>query len=154
MIWARVVAVPVPFVSVVAPPHEQWPLPWYLRAMPHVGYWTSPDDPLALQAPVVVASLEHTAALDAAFGERYVPAFYGLRPDVLLVLYVERGLWERFVARTAGLDRSSLVSRVDSGSCRRSSPASSAHKALVTGVAPAAAGEPLRGATRNRYRPK
>ena len=35
-------------------PHEQWPLPWYLRAMPHVGYWTAPGDVLALQAPVIV----------------------------------------------------------------------------------------------------
>ena len=44
-------------VSVIAPPHEQWPLPWYLRAMPHVGYWTAPGDALALQAPVIVASI-------------------------------------------------------------------------------------------------
>ena len=88
-------------VSVVAPPHEQWPLPWYLRAMPHVGYWTAPGDARALRAPVVVASLEHTAALDAALGGRYVSEVYGLRPDVLLALYVERGLWERFLARAA-----------------------------------------------------
>jgi hypothetical protein len=88
-------------VAVVAPPHEQWPLPWYLRAMPHVGYWTTPADALALQPPVVVASMEHTAVLDEALGERYVSEFYGLRPDVLLALYVERGLWERFLARAA-----------------------------------------------------
>jgi len=30
-----------------------------------------------------------------------VSEFYGLRPDVLLALYVERGLWDRFLARTA-----------------------------------------------------
>ena len=29
-------------VSVIAPPYEQWPLPWYLRTMPIVGYWTGP----------------------------------------------------------------------------------------------------------------
>ncbi len=85
-------------VSVIAPPDEQWPLPWSLRAMPHVGYWTAPGDALALQAPVVVASLEHAAALDAALGEQYVSEFYGLRPDVLLALYIERGLWDRFLA--------------------------------------------------------
>ena len=34
-------------VSVIASPHEQWPLPWYLRSMPHVGYWTAPGDALA-----------------------------------------------------------------------------------------------------------
>jgi uncharacterized protein (TIGR03663 family) len=88
-------------VSVIAPPHEQWPLPWYLRAMPQVGYWTAPGDALALQAPVVVASMDHTAALDALLGDRYVSEFYGLRPEVLLSLYVERGLWERFLAQAA-----------------------------------------------------
>ena len=85
-------------VSVIAPPHEQWPLPWYLRTMPHVGYWTDPTADLALKAPVIVASLDHADALNAALGDRYVSEFYGLRPDVLLSLYVERGAWDRFVA--------------------------------------------------------
>jgi uncharacterized protein (TIGR03663 family) len=89
-------------VSVIASPYEQWPLPWYLRAMPHVGYWAAPGDAVAsgaaLGAPVIVASLEHTPTLDASFGDRYVSEFYGLRPDVLQALYVERGLWERFLA--------------------------------------------------------
>jgi uncharacterized protein (TIGR03663 family) len=88
-------------VAVVAPPYEQWPLPWYLRAMPHVGYWTAPSDALAFDAPVLVTSLEHTAAVDAALGERYVSEFYGLRPDVLLALHVEHGLWDRFLGQAA-----------------------------------------------------
>jgi uncharacterized protein (TIGR03663 family) len=85
-------------VSVIAPPYEQWPLPWYLRAMPHVGYWTAPGDALALQAPVIVASMNNATALDGTLGDRYVSEFFGLRPEVLLTLHVERGLWERFVA--------------------------------------------------------
>jgi uncharacterized protein (TIGR03663 family) len=88
-------------VSVIASPYEQWPLPWYLRAMPHVGYWIEPGDPVALQAPVIVASLEHTAALDGFLGDRYVSEFFGLRPEVLLALYIDRGLWDRFLARAA-----------------------------------------------------
>ncbi len=88
-------------VSVIAPPSEQWPLPWYLRAMPQVGYWAAPDDPVALQAPVLVASLAHTQVLDASLGDGYVSEFYGLRPDVLQALYVERDLWERFLAGVA-----------------------------------------------------
>ena len=67
--------------------------------MPNVGYWTQPGDALALQAPVIVSSLEHTPALDSAFGDRYVSEFYGLRPDVLQALYIERGLWDRFLAQ-------------------------------------------------------
>ena len=89
-------------VSVIAPPHQQWPLPWYLRTMPNVGYWTEPGDAVALQAPVVVSSIDHTEALDKALGDRYVSEFYGLRPEVLEALYVERGLWDRFLAATAG----------------------------------------------------
>jgi uncharacterized protein (TIGR03663 family) len=85
-------------VSVIASPSEQWPLPWYLRTMPHVGYWTGPKDVLALNAPVIVASLDHADAMDAALGDRYVSEFYGLRPNVLLALYIDRGVWERFVA--------------------------------------------------------
>jgi uncharacterized protein (TIGR03663 family) len=88
-------------VSVIAPPHEQWPLPWYLRAMPHVGYWTAPGDALAMQAPVIVASTDQTDVLDGALGDRYVSEFFGLRPEVLMALYIERGLWERFLARVA-----------------------------------------------------
>jgi uncharacterized protein (TIGR03663 family) len=88
-------------VSVIARPYEQWPLPWYLRTMPIVGYWTRTDDPLALQAPVIVSSMEFAPALDAALGDRYMSEFYGLRPEVVLTLYVERGLWDRFLARQA-----------------------------------------------------
>ena len=88
-------------VSVIAPPHEQWPLPWYLRTMPHVGYWTAPGDALALQAPVIVASTDHAGVLDGALGDRYVSEFFGVRPEVLLVLYIERGLWDRYLARAA-----------------------------------------------------
>jgi uncharacterized protein (TIGR03663 family) len=88
-------------VSVIAPPHEQWPLPWYLRTLPNGGYWTAPGDGLTLQAPVVVASMDHAAVLDSALGDRYTSEFFGLRPEVLLALYIERGLWERFLARAA-----------------------------------------------------
>jgi uncharacterized protein (TIGR03663 family) len=88
-------------VSVIAPPHEQWPLPWYLRAMPHVGYWTAPGDALPRQAPVVVASIDHADVLDGALADRYVSEFFGLRPEVLLALYIERDLWERYLARVA-----------------------------------------------------
>jgi uncharacterized protein (TIGR03663 family) len=85
-------------VSVIAPASEQWPLPWYLRAMPNVGYWTAPGDVLALQAPVIVSSLEHTPALEKALGDRYVSEYFGLRPELLLAVHIERGLWDRFLA--------------------------------------------------------
>jgi predicted membrane-bound mannosyltransferase len=90
-------------VMVAAHPHEQWPLPWYLRGMPHVGYWTTLGEATItdLAAPVIVASMGNTETLDAALGDRYVSEFFGVRPEVLVTLYVERGLWERFLAQAA-----------------------------------------------------
>ena len=85
-------------VKVIAGPHEQWPLPWYLRDFERVGYWTRATDAGALDdAPLIVASQENTAAVEAAVGERYQSEFYGLRPGVLLTVYIERRLWERFL---------------------------------------------------------
>jgi len=88
-------------VQVIAAPHEQWPLPWYLRTMPQVGYWPTAKEVPELVAPVIVASMDNAETLDAALGDRYVSEFFGVRPDVLVTLYVERGLWERFLARAA-----------------------------------------------------
>jgi uncharacterized protein (TIGR03663 family) len=88
-------------IQVIAPPHEQWPLPWYLRKMPQVGYWPSTKGVPVLAAPVIVGSMDDADALDAALGDRYVSEFFGVRPEVLVTLYVERGLWERFLTRQA-----------------------------------------------------
>ena len=86
-------------VAVVAGPYEQWPMPWYLRRMDRVGYWTRAADAGSLDGvPVIIASQDNADALDAALGDRYESEFYGLRPDVLLRLYIERSLWDRFVA--------------------------------------------------------
>lgn len=86
------------WVEVIAGPYEQWPLPWYLRAMPRVGYWSRAADAPARRAPLIIASQDNADALDAELGERYVPEYYGLRaPDVLLSVYVERTLWEQFL---------------------------------------------------------
>ena len=40
-------------VTVIAPPDEQWPLPWYLRTMPRVGYWADARSVPDLTAPVI-----------------------------------------------------------------------------------------------------
>jgi uncharacterized protein (TIGR03663 family) len=85
-------------VKVVAGPYEQWPLPWYARDFTRIGYWldVAAARPLA-DVPVIVASQAHAAAVEAVVGDRHVSEFYGLRPGVLLTLFVERGLWERFL---------------------------------------------------------
>jgi hypothetical protein len=86
-------------VEVFAGPYEQWPLPWYLRRFTRVGYWPSARDAASIDAgPILVASEENAPVVEAAVGDRYVSEYFGLRPGVLLTLYVERGLWERYLA--------------------------------------------------------
>ena len=87
------------FVKVLAGPYEQWPLPWYLRRFSRVGYWPEADagQPLG-DAPVIVASEENARRVGAALDGAYQAEYYGLRPDVLLTVYIERGLWERYLA--------------------------------------------------------
>jgi hypothetical protein len=48
--------------------------------------------------PVIVASQKEAEAVAAAVGDRYVSEFFGMRPNVLVTLFVERGLWKRFLA--------------------------------------------------------
>jgi uncharacterized protein (TIGR03663 family) len=85
-------------VKVVAGSYEQWPFPWYARGLTRVGYWTTAAEAGLLDGvPVIVASQTLAADVEAAVGERYVSEFYGLRPDVLLTVFVEPGLWERFL---------------------------------------------------------
>ncbi len=86
-------------VKVVAGPYEQWPLPWYLRRMTRVGYWPRFAECGGVDtAGVIIASAESAPEVERAAGDRYVSEFYGLRPGVLLTLFIERGLWDRFLA--------------------------------------------------------
>ena len=64
-----------------------------------------------MTAPVIVSSIDHADMLDAALGDRYVSEFFGLRPDVLLTLYVERGLWDRFLSRAAWAEEAERLRR-------------------------------------------
>ncbi len=85
-------------VKVIAGPYEQWPFPWYARDLERVGYWNDASEAGALDGvPVIVASQENADAVAAAVGDRYISEFYGLRPGVLLTIYIEGGLWNRFL---------------------------------------------------------
>jgi uncharacterized protein (TIGR03663 family) len=74
-----------------------WPLPWALREFKNVGWYDElPADPYA---PIVLTSAKLDAKLDDKSEKRWImTGYYELRPNVFLELYVERGLWEKFVA--------------------------------------------------------
>jgi uncharacterized protein (TIGR03663 family) len=84
-------------VMKVISPESYWPLPWALREFKNVGWYDEmPADPYA---PIVLTSAKLDAKLDDKSDKRWImTGYYELRPNVFLELYVERGLWEKFVA--------------------------------------------------------
>lgn len=72
-----------------------WPLPWYWRDIKSVTYTSVLPD--TLDARVIVAEPEMQADLEAKLGDKaYVmQGPFGLRPGVLLNMWVEKSLWER-----------------------------------------------------------
>lgn len=84
-------------VKVFARDAYYWPLPWTLRRLPNVGYWTGslPDD---VNAPVVIASPEFDEALTHRLDATHLmTGFYGLRPTTLLQVWVRLDLWENYL---------------------------------------------------------
>jgi len=76
-----------------------WPLPWYWRDIKSVHYTTTV--PETLDARVIIAEPEMKTALEAKFaGKAYTsPDLFGLRPGVMLNLWIEQSLWDRHSLR-------------------------------------------------------
>lgn len=85
----------------VVSPENYWPLPWYLRRFERVGYWTDAQDwaVAAAQSPppsILILSPESQETIDASLPTAYnQQMIYGLRPSVLVYVYVREELWER-----------------------------------------------------------
>jgi uncharacterized protein (TIGR03663 family) len=79
---ARQNAVTVPRIAVIA--SDPWPLPWYLRHFPEVGFWQPGQQPGDVDFYIT-----STEAADQ-YGDQlrsFHPEFFGVRPNVLIVLW-------------------------------------------------------------------
>ena len=74
---------PVRPIHVVA--EEYWPLPWYLRGLPAVGYWTTP--PADGEGALIIASQGLADPVRERLRRPYRESILGLRPGVLLVVF-------------------------------------------------------------------
>ncbi len=94
-------------IEVIFPDDDYWPLPWYLRAFPNVGWWKNVDEKTPA-APVIIASprIEHDLMRKLYElpppGEKYlyVPLFNSyleLRPKIEIRGYVKKVLWDKFM---------------------------------------------------------
>ncbi|MBL9190392.1 MAG: TIGR03663 family protein [Opitutaceae bacterium] len=70
-------------VRVVA--EEYWPLPWYFRGLPRVGFYAAPPDDC--DGALIVASLAQAEAVRAKLSHTYRESILGLRPGVLLIVF-------------------------------------------------------------------
>ena len=85
-------------IKVVCDPYETWPLPWSLRRYERVGYWVDPEAAGGYEdAPIVIASQDLAERIGPLLKDKFQAEFYGLRPDVLLTLFVRNDLWEKFI---------------------------------------------------------
>ena len=64
---------------------DSWPLPWYLRKFPHVGYWTDASTPLTGQ--VLVLSADVAAAALGNYPAYHLVGMYGTRPEMLSFVF-------------------------------------------------------------------
>ena len=71
-----------PHIVVVAA--DAWPLPWYLRKFTNVGYWQPGQE--TGSASFYVTTTDVSGALAQRL-EKFRPEFFGVRPNVLLILW-------------------------------------------------------------------
>ena len=93
------------YVQVICPGHDAWPLPWYLRDMNGIGYWSEVDmnapvsDVFICQAEVVAQLVERLyERRPPGQRELYLPLFertVQLRPGVELRAYIRKGLYDQ-----------------------------------------------------------
>ncbi len=80
-----------------------WPLPWYLRAYPNIGYRMSPNElpgesPADKDTPILIVSPEFDDAMSAKLNPTHImPHMFSLRPGVFMELFVRMEAWERYL---------------------------------------------------------
>jgi hypothetical protein len=84
---AKLNHLPQPRIAVVAA--DVWPLPWYLRGFSTVGYWQPGQD--TGPADFFITSTDISGPLKAQLKD-YRPEFFGVRPNVLIVLWIRPGM--------------------------------------------------------------
>ncbi|HEY0946902.1 MAG TPA: hypothetical protein VGD81_16595, partial [Opitutaceae bacterium] len=64
---------------------EYWPLPWYFRGLPRVGYWSTP--PAGCDGALVIVSATQAGSVRARLRGAYRESFLGLRPGFICIIF-------------------------------------------------------------------
>jgi len=94
------------YIEVICPGDDYWPLPWYLRSFPNIGWWShvnfeTPASPIIVALPDAEQDILHKLYFIPPPGEKnlYLPLFDSyreIRPLVELRGYVIKELWDRY----------------------------------------------------------
>jgi uncharacterized protein (TIGR03663 family) len=81
------------YIQVIAKPDSTWPLPFYLRKFPNIGYWTDAQEvPGEVKPDLIISPADFETDSDA-----FLTEYYGLRPDTLLAIHIDSNLWNTFI---------------------------------------------------------
>jgi len=73
-----------------------WPIPWYLRRFPNVGYWRGV--PRNADAPLIFAAPEFDEELTRRLDPTHLMNGYvGLRPRTVAMVWVRMDLWTKYI---------------------------------------------------------
>ena len=94
------------YIEVICTGDDYWPLPWYLRSFPNIGWWSKvdfevPASPIIIATPEVEPDVLHKLYNIPPPGKKnlYLPLFDSyteLRPLVELRGYVIKELWDSY----------------------------------------------------------
>ncbi|MBN2029987.1 TIGR03663 family protein [bacterium] len=95
------------YIEVICPGADYWPLPWYLRDYPNVGWWSqvdfnTPSAPVIIAMPSVESDLVKKLYQLPPPGQKslYLPlfdAYTELRPMVEIRGYIKKELWDLYM---------------------------------------------------------
>ena len=95
------------FIEVICPGGDYWPLPWYLRAYPNIGWWNAVDMNISPGSIIIASPKVEPDILTKLYelpppGEKnlYLPLFdtvTELRPHIELRGYVVKDLWDSYM---------------------------------------------------------
>ena len=84
-------------INVITPdPHDQWPLPWYLRRFGQVAYFNFTDIPANPDAPIIIFSSGAWPKFESLLKDKYQYEHVGLRPTVVLIVGIRADLWKKY----------------------------------------------------------
>jgi len=74
-----------PHGSVRVISEEYWPLPWYLRGLGPIGYWSEP--PADCDGALIITSTTQAAEVRSRLRGNYDESYLGLRPGFICVVF-------------------------------------------------------------------